>query len=417
MDIVVIASAVRAAVNSYNLNSPQDEQIVNNLVFSNIDSLALTSLVIGIEDELKKRSITIDLSEITQQNFESLGTIIHYIWTTIIKPVKKLVVVDLDNTLWDGIVGDDADILPNIELQRNLLTLKDKGILLAIISKNEFEVVSQAFSREDMILSMDDFIAVQINWLPKSLNMQNILVDLNLGPEAVIFIDDSIEERTIVQECFPEIMVRDTLHLPDIQLTSSTYEDVHRLQMYKDEKLRQKLKNAHESMNKWIKMLELSITKSDHVSTDAFPRVLQLLNKSNQMNSCTRRFTEASLLEELNKDTFHMWPFEIKDKFGNMGITAILGFVVSLDAITITDFVLSCRVMGRQVEDCMIYMLINFVKELYVPMINILYYPTSKNIPMGAYLKSKNFTVVDNTFQYCIESNTWKRPNGILLNA
>ena len=416
MDIATITNIVLNSVHTYNLTADQDARIINNLVFDNIDSLALTAFVVSIENELEKQSINVDLSDITRQNFESLNTIINYIWTCINKPVKKLIVVDLDNTLWNGIVGDDLTVVPNIELQQRLLELKTKGMLLAIISKNEIKPVVQVFTQNDMLLTMDDFVSTRINWLPKALNMQELLIDLNFGPEAVIFIDDMMSERTSVQEQFPEITVRDTLYLTDISLAISTYEDAHRLQMYKEEKLRRKLKTTQDSIDMWIKMLEITIVKYDCISGSVFQRVLQLLNKSNQMNSCTRRFTEASLYAELNQNTFHMWAFSIKDKFGDMGITAILGFTVHNNVIIITDFVLSCRVMGRCIEDCILYMLINFAKKLDVHIINILYYPTAKNVPMMKYLVSKNFNCINNTFQYDVVNSSWVYPGSIKLS-
>lgn len=250
-----------------------------------------------------------------------------------IKGVKtKLIIVDLDNTLWGGVVGDDGpDNIKfekeHIELQNKLKKLSQRGVLLAICSKNNMHNVQYAFQRKEMVLSIDDFVTTRINWESKAFNIKSILQELNLSQNGVVFIDDNpVERNQILTE------------LPDIQ--TITEEDAARLNLYKTEASRQKAKAKYKTHQEWLDALNLHM-RIRPMREDEITRVDQLLNRTNQM-FCGKRVSKKELLKDNN-----IFIVKLSDSFGDYGIVG----VIRLNNSGVSNFVLSCRAMGRGVED------------------------------------------------------------------
>ena len=223
-------------------------------------------------------------------------------------------ILDLDNTLWGGVVGElgwkninlgghDHIGEAYVDFQKKIKILKNRGIQLAIISKNDEKNALEVFKKnKQMILNLKDFAAWRINWKDKAANLLEITKELNLSTDACVFIDDNINERNRIKSSIPDVFVpewpddpsffsNEILKLNCFYSNGTTKEDSLRTKFYKDEKSRQNTKTFFESHSEWLKSLNIKIV-SKNVSSDNKNRSLQLINKTNQMNLMTRRLTE-----------------------------------------------------------------------------------------------------------------------------
>ena len=247
---------------------------------------------------------------------------------------KKLVIVDLDNTLWGGVIGDlgwqnlqlgghDYAGEAFLDFQRALKSLRNRGILLAIVSKNEESVALEALSKHpEMVLRPEEFAAWRINWKDKAANVAEVAAELNLGLQSAIFIDDNPVERARVREALPEVYVPEwpedktlfasrLLELDCFDSAYSTAEDASRNQTYSTGKQRELLKKAVSSAEEWLLCLDTEVTVEE-VSDSSRVRVVQLLNKTNQMNLTTRRVSEQELQVWLQEGKRKLWTFRVK---------------------------------------------------------------------------------------------------------
>ncbi|WP_225442584.1 HAD-IIIC family phosphatase [Paenibacillus lycopersici] len=325
---------------------------------------------------------------------------------------KKLIICDLDNTLWGGIIGDDG--MENIKLggidpvgesfkafQRELKRLASRGILLGISSKNNEQTALEMIEQHpEMILKKADFSALRINWEDKAQNILEIVNELHLGLQSVVFLDDNPIERDRIRQALPGIYVPDLpedytqypvfIHTLNCFETSSvTEEDRDRGKWFQIEQQRQEGKRLVGSLEDWLSSLELKV-RVTKLNAALLPRVVQLLNKTNQFNMATRRFTTEDYWTWSNQADHSVFVFEVEDKFGTSGYTGILSLSrMEADQAEIHDFVMSCRVMGKGIEEAMLYYallaagssrltarcietsknkpFIDFMKEKYVP--------------------------------------------------
>jgi len=342
---------------------------------------------------------------------------------------KKLLILDLDNTLWGGIVGDDGwknlrigghDHLGEAfkDFQNKIKSLKNSGILLALCSKNTESVAIEAIKKHpEMILKMDDFVNYRINWEDKAKNIADMTNELNLGFQSVVFFDDSPFERARVKEMLPEIMV------PDLPINPEEYpnflsklhcfdsihvseEDKKRGELYKSEFKRKKFRQEFKSVSQWIKTLELKVT-IENIKSENFPRTIQLLNKTNQLNLSTRRLTEKEFTIWVKLSSNKLWTIRAKDKFGDYGIIGILSLSIKKESAQLVDFILSCRVVGRSIEEVMIEFVKEYCRKNKIKKINGKYIKTKKNSLLFEFLKKIN--LIDNkNYSFVIPSNQGK---------
>ena len=326
---------------------------------------------------------------------------------------RKLVIVDLDNTLWGGVVGDlgwqnlrlgGHDYLGEayLDFQRALKSLRNRGILLAVASKNEESVAVEALAKHpEMVLRLQDFAAHRINWNDKAANIAELVTELNLGLQSVVFIDDNPVERARVREALPEVYVPEwpddkTLfasQLLELDCFDSAYvtaEDGSRHQLYAAENQRELSRKQISSADEWLRTLETEITVEESGDADR-ARVVQLMNKTNQMNLSTRRVSEPELQAWLQPNNRKLWAFRVKDKFGDSGLTGLLSLEIQSDVAQVADFVLSCRVMGRKVEHAMVAFAAWYCKGLGLTELRADYLPTSKNKPCLKFWMSSGF--------------------------
>lgn len=338
---------------------------------------------------------------------------------------KKCLAIDLDNTLWGGVIGEDGVngiVLANNkegarfkDTQRLLKKMKNQGVMLAILSKNNLLDVEPVFSHPDMLLKHEDFVAEAIDWNSKCENIRKIAKELNIGLDAFVFLDDNpVEREQMMAEC-PEVAVidfpKDSSLLPEtiaktyekfflaIDITS---EDVNKTAMYKAENQRKAEMNSAVSVEDFLKNLGISIdihymTKEEEI------RVTQLINKTNQFNLTTKRYSEEDIHNLGIADNCDVITIHTSDKFGEQGLVAVL-IIKYLDSnnshmseAEIDTFLMSCRVMGRNIE----YEILSRVKPLLIKKnINIIkasYIKTAKNAPVIELYEKLGFDVINTT--------------------
>lgn len=325
---------------------------------------------------------------------------------------RKLLIVDLDDTLWGGILGDVG--WQNLELgghsplgeafrhfQQGLKALSRRGIVLGIVSKNTEEVALEAIdSHPEMLLRRADFAGWRINWRDKAENIVDLVSDLNLGLQSVVFVDDSPVERSRVREALPQVFVPEwpadkllySKSLAELDCFDTTFvgeEDTARTKMYVAERARESLKQAGQSIDDYLQSLGMQISCSP-VTAANLKRTVQLLNKTNQMNLRTRRLTEAQLREWLDSPCNQMLTFRVADRFGDYGLTGLASMTIDGSTAEVADFVLSCRVMGRGIEQLMVSILVQQAIDAGAECLRFTYLRTDRNAPCRAFLDEQS---------------------------
>jgi FkbH-like protein len=326
---------------------------------------------------------------------------------------RKLIVLDLDDTLWGGVVGEvgwerirlgghDAVGEAFVDFQHELKALTRQGVILAIVSKNEEKSALAAIDRHpEMVLRRSDFAGWRINWSDKAANLAALAQELNLGLESVVFIDDNPVERARVRETFPEVLVpewpSDPRFYPQAVLSLDCFdkpvitgEDRDRPQMYATDRQRAELRSQVGSFDEWLRTLSVTVI-AQPLSPADLSRAAQLLNKTNQFNLSTRRMSEAELSEWAACPEHMFWTFRVTDRLGDSGLTGLLGLQWQGQEAEITDFVLSCRVMGRKVEETMMGFAVTWAQKAGLDEIFAVYKPTSKNKPCLEFLHRSGF--------------------------
>jgi FkbH-like protein len=321
---------------------------------------------------------------------------------------KKMVVLDLDDTLWGGVVGDvgwqnlrlgghDPAGEAFVDFQKALKRLMRRGIILSIVSKNEEAVALEAIREHpEMILRIDDFAGWRINWQDKAQNLIELVSELNLGMDSVVFLDDSPFERARVREALPQVLVpdlpNDPMRYPSFlsrmkcfDNPSVSSEDRSRTRMYVADRARTESRKQIESLNEWLAMLGLGVAV-EPLSAKNLERAAQLFNKTNQMNLSTRRLSVVELLTWAQAEGHTLWTFRVWDRFGDYGLCGIGSLVRDGTVGQIVDFLLSCRVMGRGVEDAMLAALLQRARESGCDTVWVDYAPTAKNLPCKKWL-------------------------------
>lgn len=313
----------------------------------------------------------------------------------------KCVVLDLDNTLWGGEIGDagiEGIRLGHFEegeayqvFQHFLLELKKRGILLAVTSKNDPENALLPFQKHpEMVLKEDDITVFIANWVSKAENIKAVREILNIGYDSMIFLDDSPFERKLVRELLPDVIVPE---LPDdpalyvktlselnlFETTTFSEIDACRSDMYRESAQRQLAQKNFANPEDYLKFLEMKITLKRF---DAFhlPRIAQLLQRSNQFNLLTRRFTEANC-EEFLGDEKNFYPLycKLKDKYGDNGLISVAILQFDNSTTRVEEWVMSCRVLGRGVEQAMMNKVFDLAKQKGTRAVVGRYSPTAKN--------------------------------------
>jgi FkbH-like protein len=316
-------------------------------------------------------------------------------------PPKKLLALDLDNTLWGGVVADDGlegieigDTSPRGEafkaFQRYILSLKDRGVLLAVCSKNDHEKAVEPFEKHpEMVLKMKDFVSFKANWEPKSDNLRRIAAELGLGIDSFVFVDDNPAEIEIVRQFAPGVTTillgsdpSDYAgQLKDCRMfepRSITAEDARRTGQYLEEIERQSLLTSATDMDAYLESLAMEAVIRDFNPLDV-PRLAQLINKSNQFNLTTRRRTEAEVQALIDHPGYVALSVRLEDRFGDHGLISIIIGCISGETLHVDTWLMSCRVLKRQVEETVLNELYCRARARGCTRIEGLYLATKKN--------------------------------------
>lgn len=335
---------------------------------------------------------------------------------------KKCIVVDLDNTLWGGIVGEDG--INNLELgaysplgeaftdfQKTLLDYRSKGMLLAVASKNDFDIAIDVFkNHKDMLIKEDDVAMFEINWNNKADSIIQIAKNLNIGLDSIIFVDDNPAERYIVSSNLSEVtvinlsedpseyseMLTSCGHLEQLAITS---EDLKRADNYKIDKKRKVLEKKAIDYAQYLKSLKMSL-EFKSFSAEDISRISQLCNKSNQFNLTTKRYTEKDIEKIMTNKDFITLTLKLKDKFDDMGIIGLVICTLDQDKLEIDTWLMSCRVLKRDIEKATLNEIIKISNKNKIKTIIGKYYPTAKNNLVKEHYSSLGFTNIIQNIDY-----------------
>lgn len=364
-------------------------------------------------------------------------------WMAYIKPTlglnRKCIVLDLDNTLWGGIVGEDGyegiELGPKapgaafVEFQRHLLSLYQRGVVLAINSKNNPEDALEVIRKHPyMVLREENFASLRINWNDKITNMREIAEELNIGLDSIVYFDDDPVNRELMLKIFPEILTVDlpndpSLYAPilmslnDFDVLKLTEEDTKRGQMYAQQRKRIELEKTSTNLDDYLSQLGIRVTvkKADEFT---IPRIAQLVLKTNQFNLTTRRYQEEDIMKFSKEESMLVACAQVEDKFGDNGITG--AYIIKKDSPlewTIDTFLLSCRVMGRGVEEAIMGFILKAAKKEGVITVKGQYIPTKKNKACEQFLGNLGFKKEGQNWIYSLHDNLIKIPSYMELKS
>jgi FkbH-like protein len=327
---------------------------------------------------------------------------------------RRCMVLDLDNTLWGGVIGDDGlegivlgqgDALgeAHLEVQRTALALRERGIVLAVSSKNNDEIARLPFQKHPEMLLREQHLAVfQANWNDKATNIQAIAAELSLGLESLVFLDDNPAERRLVRDMLPEVAVPE---LPDdpalyvrtllaagyFEAITYSAEDQKRAEFYQDNARRVALQRSAGDLDAYLASLDMTITFQPFDELGR-ARIAQLISKSNQYNLTTRRYSEPQVGEiEADPNCFTL-QVRLVDTFGDNGMISVIICRQDADAWQIDTWLMSCRVLGRRVEQAALQELLMNARSLGIRRLIGTYRPTERNRLVEDHYSKLGFT-------------------------
>lgn len=330
---------------------------------------------------------------------------------------KKVLLLDLDNTLWGGLAGE-ADHTPvklseehgglaYKNLQRVILQMQRQGVLLAIVSKNNEEDVWDILSNHPhMVLRPEHFAVKKINWDAKHENIEKIAKELNLGLDSFVFFDDNPAERELVKELLPQVEVPDFPDKPEDLAAAMaeiyrlffakavlTGEDMAKTEQYAANARRAELQDAAGSFETYLEQLRITMRRVDPASQ--VERLTQMVNKTNQFNLTTGRYTQTRLQQLLEDESRRIYLYQVADRFGDNGVVAVVIVDLSGPVPTVEEFAMSCRVMGKNIE----YAILDDVEQdLLAAGFDRLrgsYLPTAKNKPVEGFYGQMGYSRIE----------------------
>ena len=312
---------------------------------------------------------------------------------------KKVLALDLDNTLWGGIVGDDGvggiqigQGMPKgqvfYEFQKYLKELQQIGVILTVDSKNEVENALAGLNHPDGVLKPDDFVQIKANWNPKDQNLAEMAKDLSLGIDSFVFVDDNPAERALVSAQLPEIAVPEMDraehyicildHEGYFETTVLSKEDIGKTKKYRAKSEAKQQMALFKSYEEYLQSLQMKAVVEDFKPIH-IQRIAQLTNKSNQFNLTTLRCSEDDIKKMQRNDNYLCLCSRLSDKFGDHGLVVVFAGEFTGDELHIRFFLMSCRVLKRGLEDMMMNITVNAAKEREIEKIIGYYFPTAKN--------------------------------------
>jgi FkbH-like protein len=339
---------------------------------------------------------------------------------------KKVLALDLDNTLWGGVIGDDG--MTGIEIggthargeafkqfQLAIASLARRGVVLAVCSKNDYKNAAEPFEKHpEMVLRLKDIASFQANWEPKSENLKRIAEELNLGLDSIVFVDDNPAEIEIVNQFVPQIetillgpdpaeYATQLLNCRFFEPRSITADDLKRGEQYQQQVARTQAMSSGTDMESYLASLDMHSVISEFTPVDA-PRISQLINKSNQFNVTTRRRSEAEVEALITDPAHYAFSVRLADKFGDNGLISVVIVGVEATTATVDTWLMSCRVLKRQMEDEVVNEMVRLAQLRGCTEIIGHYLPSEKNGMVRDLFSRMGFLLVAET----PERTTWR---------
>jgi FkbH-like protein len=399
------------------LNKYLTEKLYKNVKLVDIEKILLVN---SIEKSIDFRNYYSSKALYTINFFKTYTKFILPFIMSVNGKSKKILIFDCDNTLWKGILGEDG--IANIEMstksksgqifneiQNIALDLSRKGVLIGICSKNNLHDVQKVIeTHPDIVLKDENITIKKINWIDKASNIKEIASELNIGIDSIVFVDDSSFEINLIKETLPEVTV---LQVPEklfeypsmlrskINLfynLSHTNEDNNKVNMYKEQSERKIFENSFNNIEDYLTSLELNVTVNKN-NSNITPRISQLTQKTNQFNLTTKRYTESEIEIFLQDNNTLIYTFSVADKFGDNGITGLC--IVNINFLKqsadIDTFLMSCRVIGRNIELAFIDFLVEDLQNLNIRKIYSTFNKTSKNIQVENFYNKLSFNILN----------------------
>lgn len=329
---------------------------------------------------------------------------------------KKCIVLDLDNTLWGGVIGEDGmegihlgptpEGRPFLEFQKYLLSLSQRGVILAINSKNNPEDALEVLRNHPyMILREEHFAAIRMNWDDKVTNMKSLADEINFGVDSFVFVDDDHVNREMMRKFLPEVTVVDMpkdpalyvktlMDLNSFDSMSITEEDKKKVKMYEEEKKRRQFAQSTMDLTEYLRQLGVTVS-IEEANAFSIPRISQMTKKTNQFNMTTRRYTEEAIKQFVDSDKYCVVSVYVSDKFGDHGLTG-MSIIEKRDKGVwyIDTFLLSCRIIGIRVEETLLAYVANEAKKACAHLLRGEFIPSKKNKPAEDFYNKSGFKKV-----------------------
>ena len=314
----------------------------------------------------------------------------------------------MDNTLWGGIVGEDGfdgiKLGPNppgsayMDFQKYILALFRRGIILAVNSNNNrTDAIRVLREHPHMVLGEHHFASLKINWESKAKNLVDIAKDINIGLNSMIYLDDDKRNRELIKESLPEVLCPDLpedpsyytrflMNVKDMDALQITREDKKRGRLYAQEKKRKASISVFKDISKYLAHLKI-VTEIKLADKFSIPRLSQLTLRTNQFNFSTKRYNENQIKAFVSDKRYDVYYVRVKDKYGDYGITGAVIIQKNKEVWLIDTFLMSCRVLGKKIEDAVLSVVIKKAARENVDKVKIDYRKTEKNAPVANFLK------------------------------
>ena len=418
------------------LNNYLDQKVNSNFILIDIDKVFAK---ISISKSIDLRYYYSSKALYSVEFYKHYSQYIIPVIRSVRGKAKKAIIFDCDNTLWKGILGEDgADRIEMSgktkagvvfeEVQNLALDLLKKGILIGLCSKNNHQDVETIIDEHpDMTIRNNNIAIKKVNWNDKATNLKEIAAELNIGLDSLVFVDDSEFETEYIKDTMPQITVlkvplnlfeypklfRDYFSL--FYNISQTKEDTNKTEMYIQEAKRVEEKSLFTDIDSYLQSFLLEITIYEN-SLEHIPRISQLTQKTNQFNLTTHRYTEADIKSFVYEGHYKVFAFDVNDKYGDYGLTGVC--IVHLDpenkAADINSLLMSCRVIGRNIERAFFDCLISRLKETGIDILRSKYIKTYKNEQVSDFYDKLGFICTkdhDGTKEYEIGLSNLKKQN------
>ena len=418
------------------LNQYLDKTVSRNVRLVDMDKIISQ---IGITKSINYRFYSSSKALYTVDFFKSYTYFIRPLLLSANGKSKKILIFDCDNTLWKGILGEDGfdniEMGPHTkngiffhEIQNIAVSLNNNGVLLGLCSKNNSADVEELIDMHPDILIKNDRIAIKkVNWKDKATNLKEIANELNIGLDSFVFIDDSSFEVNLIRDQLPEVtilqvpkklyqypkMLRENLGL--FYNLSFAKEDLIKNEIYKQQAKRESIKSKYTNIIDYLASLELKINISIN-NKKIIPRISQMSQKTNQFNLTTQRYTEIDIEKFTNLDSSKVYAWSVSDKFGDNGTTGMSIITVNKEnqSAMIDSFLMSCRIIGRNIEFSVMDFIVNDLENSNVKIILANYNETKKNIQVKNFYEDCSFTISnkkEKQSEYKLELKNYKPKN------